>query len=172
MRGKDRIEIGGVARAHGIAGEIVVVTHDPESTVLESADELWLSGQSHRILRARGTQRGWLMLLEGVTTRTQAETLRGATVEVARELVPLEPGEFLLDDLIGCQVVLPDGRPWGVVAGIELDFQDRMVIHDGGVERLLPVVPECVVQVDLEAGKVVVDPPEGIPEMRITASDK
>lgn len=170
MRGKDRIEIGGVARAHGIAGEIVVVTHDPESTVLESAAELWLAGHGHRILRARGTQRGWLVLLEGITTRTQAEALRGATVEVARELVPLEPGEFLLDDLIGCQVVLADGRPWGVVAGIELDFQDRMVIHDGGMERLLPVVPECVVEVDLEAGKVVVDPPEGIPEMRITAS--
>lgn len=171
MRGKDRIEIGGVARAHGIAGEIVVVTHDPESAVLEAAGELWLSGQSHRVLRARGTQRGWLVLLEGITTRTQAETLRGLTVEVARELVPLDPGEFLLDDLIGCQVVLPDGRPWGVVAGIELDFQDRMVIHDGGVERLLPVVPQCVVEVDLEAGRVVVDPPEGIPEMRITASD-
>lgn len=171
MRGKDRIEIGGVARAHGIAGEIVVFTHDPESSVLESAGELWLAGQSYRILRARGTQRGWLVLLEGVTTRTQAETLRGAVIEVARDLVPLDPGEFLLDDLVGCQVVLVDGRPWGVVAGIELDYQDRMVIHDGGVERLLPIVPQCVVEVDLEAGKIVVDPPEGIPEMRIVASD-
>ncbi|HRC58545.1 MAG: 16S rRNA processing protein RimM [Myxococcales bacterium] len=167
MRGRDRIEIGGVARAHGIAGEIVVVTHDPDSMVLEDIAALCIAGTWHNVQRSRGTQRGWLILLEGISTRNQAEGFRGAVVEVPREQVPLEPGEFLLDDLIGCQVELADGRPWGTVAAIEPDYQDRLVIHHDGKERLLPVVPECIVSVDVEAGKIVVDPPEGIPEIPI-----
>lgn len=165
MRGRDRIEIGGVARAHGIVGEIVVVTHDPDSRLLEALEELWLCDVRYPIVKARFTQRGWLILLEGITTRNQAETLRGSPVEVAREAIELEPGEYLLDDLVGCDVVLADGRPWGKVAEIELGYQDRLVIHDGDVERLLPIVPECIVSVDVAAGKIIVDPPEGIPEM-------
>lgn len=167
MRGRDRIEIGGVARAHGIVGEIVVVTHDPDSKLLEDLEELWLRGVRYSIARARFTQRGWLVLLEGISTRNQAEALRGLPVEVDRTVIDLEPGEYLLDDLVGCEVVLADGRPWGRVAEVELGYQDRMVIHDGGVERLLPIVPECVVSVDVAAGKIVVDPPEGIPEIPI-----
>lgn len=167
MRGRDRIEIGGVARAHGIAGEIVVVTHDPDSTLLGDIDALWVAGVRHEISKARHTQRGWLVLLEGIATRNQAEAMRGQPVEVDRDLIELEPGEFLLGDMVGCEVFLADGRPWGVVAEIELGYQDRLVIHDGGMERLLPIVPECMVSVDVAAGKIVVDPPEGIPEMPI-----
>lgn len=172
MRGQDRIEIGGVARAHGILGEIVVVTHDPDSMVLEDIEQLWIGGVLYPVAQIRGTQRGWLVLLEGISTRNQAETFRGAVVEVAREAVPLDPGEFLLSDLVGCRVELADGRPWGVVAEIELDYQDRMVIHHEGMERLLPVVPECIVSVDVEAGKIVVDPPEGIPEIPIRVVER
>lgn len=167
MRGRDRIEIGGVARAHGILGEIVVITHDPDSSLIGELDALWISGVRHAIAKARHTQRGWLLLLEGFTTRNQAETLRGQPVEALREHIPMAPGEFLLGDLIGCAVVLADGRSWGTVAAIDPGYQDRLVIHDGGIERLLPIVPECIVSVDVAAGKIVVDPPEGIPEMAI-----
>lgn len=165
MRGRDRIEIGGVARAHGIVGEIVVITHDPDSRLLSEAEAIWLRDVRYGIAKARHTQRGWLILLEGITTRNQAEALRGQQVEVDRDLIEMAPGEYLLDDLIGCSVVLADGRPWGTVAEIELGYQDRLVIHDNGVERLLPILPQCVVSVDVAAGKIVVDPPEGIPEM-------
>lgn len=172
MRGQDRIEIGGIARAHGIVGEIVVITHDPNSKILEDLEALWLRGVRYPIAKARFTQRGWLVLLEGIATRNQAETLRGTPVEVDRDAIDLEPGEYLLGDLVGCEVVLANGRPWGTVAEIELGFQDRLVIHDNGVERLLPIVPECIVSVDVAAGKIIVDPPEGIPEMPLGPAGK
>jgi 16S rRNA processing protein RimM len=167
VRGRDRIEIGGVARAHGILGEIVIATHDPKSQVLAKLDAIWIGDQRCAIAKARHTQRGWLVLLDGVSTRTQAEGFRGKSVEILRNEIELKPGEFLFDDLVGCEVVLADGRPWGRIAEVELGYQDRLVIHDHGIERLLPFVPECIVSVDVEAGKVVVDPPEGIPEVAI-----
>jgi 16S rRNA processing protein RimM len=166
MRGDPRIEIGRVARAHGIRGEVVVVTHDPESAVLGRLETLWLGGVEHRVLGARDTQRGWLMLLEGIVTRTDAEAVRGRAVEVDRDVLELGDEDVLLHDLVGCQVQLVDGTPWGTIAAVESGMQDLLVIHDGEVERLLPLVDEFVRNIDLAVGVVTVDPPEGLPTHR------
>lgn len=163
-----RVEIGGVARAHGIRGEVVIVTHDPDSETLGRVEQIYVAGTPRRIAGARDTQRGWLVQLEGVTTRNDAEALRGARVEVDRADLDLDEDDVLLDDLVGCKVVLVDGTPWGEVAAIESGpGQDRLVIHDGGVERLVPLVDALVPNIDLDAGIITVDPPEGTPETKL-----
>ena len=168
MRGEARIEIGGVARAHGIRGEVVIVTHDPDSATLGSVDTIFVGGVERKVVQARDTQRGWLVALEGIATRTQAEALRGQPVEVDRDALELDPDDVLLDDLVGCEVHLPDGTPWGTVAEIMVGaHQDLLVIHDGEVERLLPLVDEFVTQVDLDKGVVTVTPPEELPESKV-----
>jgi len=159
-----RLEIGGIARAHGIRGEVVVHTHDPDSEILGAIDHVWVGGVLRTIKGARGTPRGWLLQLEGVLTRNDAETLRGLVVEVERSSIPLEEGEVLLADLIGCAVILPDGRAWGTIAEIEVGVQDLLVIHDGDMERMLPLVDQFVVDIDTVGRVVKVDPPEGLPE--------
>ena len=166
MRGDPRLEIGGIARAHGIRGEVVVHTHDPDSEILGEVKKIWVGGIEKTILEARGTpQRGWLVLLEGIATRTEAEYLRGQVGEVDREALQLSDADVLLDDLIGCKVVLVDGRSWGTIAAVELGkVQDILVIHDGPVERMLPLVDQFVTNIDIAAGIVTIDPPEGIPE--------
>jgi 16S rRNA processing protein RimM len=167
MRGDPRIEIGGIARAHGIRGEVVIVTHDPDSEILSRVDTIWVDGVEKKVLGARGTQRGWLVELEGVVTRNDAELLQGKQVAVDRDAIELEEGDVLLDDLIGCKVVLVDGRTWGTIAAVELGVQDLLVIHDGDIERMLPMVDAFVKSIDVAAGVVTIDPPEGIPEHRL-----
>lgn len=167
MKGDSRIEIGGVARAHGIRGELAIVTHDPASTVLDRAESIWIDGIEHKIAGARSTTKGWLVTLAGVETRTEAEALRGLPVEVAREALELADDDVLLHDLIGCKAQLADGTSWGEIVGVEADFQDRLVIHHGGQEYLLPLVDELVTSIDLDAGVVVVAPPDGLPSIPI-----
>lgn len=165
MRGDSRIEIGRISKAHGIRGEVVVVTHDAESEVLGDAETIWVGGVSRKILEARGTHRGWLIQFEGVATRNDAELLRGQLVEVDRDALELEDDDVLLSDLVGCKVQKVDGTPWGEIAEIDGGgMQDLLVIHDGEVERLLPLVDVFVTSIDLEAGMVTVDPPDGLPE--------
>jgi 16S rRNA processing protein RimM len=166
MRGDPRIEIGRIARAHGIRGEVVIATHDPESDVLDALPVIWVGGVQRRMIGVRGTHRGWLVQLEGIATRNDAEALRGQTVEVDREALALGDDDILLDDLIGCQVKLADGTPWGTIHSVASGMQDLLVIHDGELERLLPLVDEFVKTIDLEAGVVTVDPPDGLPEHR------
>ncbi|WP_428267482.1 ribosome maturation factor RimM [Haliangium sp.] len=162
----DLIDIGYVARPHGVRGALRVVTHHPESTSLLEVDELYLGRRRYRITSARPVQGAVLVELDGLRDRTRAESLRGRAVAVARDAIELDEGELLLADLVGCAVVLPDGSAYGTIAGVEVGPQDRLVIHDGPIERLLPLVPEFVVDIDLDAERVVVAPPEGLPESR------
>jgi len=166
-----RIEIGGIARAHGIRGEVAIFTHDPDSTLLERCGSVWIDGTERKIVQARGTPKGWLVQLEGVITRTAAEALRGQPVEVARELLELEEDDVLLHDLVGCTTRLADGTPWGEIVGIDVGGgpapQDRLIVHHGEVERLLPLVDAFVTAIDLDARTVTVDPPPGLPESPI-----
>jgi len=162
-----KIEIGGVARAHGIRGEVVIVTHDPDSATLGEIEQIFIGGAPYTISGARDTHRGWLVVLDGIATRTDAEKLRGLAVEVDRDALELDDDDILLADLVGCAVRRADGSPWGVVAAVEPgSHQDLLVIHDGDVERLLPLVDELVPAIDLDARIVTVDPPEGLPEHR------
>jgi 16S rRNA processing protein RimM len=169
MRGDARIEIGGIARAHGIKGEVVIITHDPDSATLGAVTSIWIAGTEYTVKAARDTQRGWLVLLEGVATRNDAEALRGKPVEVERTALELDENDVLLDDLVGCDVRLPDGKAWGTIAAIDISnpHQDLLVIHDGEIERMLPLIDQFVTNIDLEAGVVTVDPPEGLPEAKL-----
>jgi len=168
MRADARVEIGGIARAHGIKGEVVIVTHDPDSDTLAHVETIYVAGTPRRIVGARDTHRGWLVVLEGVATRNDAEALRGQVVEVDRSALELDEDDVLLNDLIGCAVKKVDGAPWGTVAAVESgDFQDLLVIHDGDIERLLPLVDVFVTNIDLDASVITVDPPEGLPESKV-----
>ena len=167
MNKKPLLEIGGVARAHGIHGEVAIVTHDPDSETIGRVETIVVGGVERKIVEARNTQRGWLVLLDGILTRSDAEALRGQTVEVPREALELAEDDVLLHDLVGCKVQLRDGTPWGEIVEIDAGFQDRLVIRDGAVERMLPLVDELVTDIDLDARIVTVDPPEGLPEMKL-----
>lgn len=171
MRGEARVEIGGVARAHGIRGEIVVFTHDPDSDTLGNLESIYVGGVERKILAARDTQRGWLLKLDGVVTRNDAEALQGKVVEIDRSMLDLDAEDVLLHDMVGCEARLPDGTPWGRVYAVDLgEFQDLVVIHAEGttpdqvIERLLPLIDDYVTAIDLDGGFVTVDPPEGLPE--------
>jgi ribosomal 30S subunit maturation factor RimM len=67
------VEIGGVARAHGIRGEIVVVTHDPDDVTLETCRELYIGGAKRAVTAVRPTPKGWLVVLAGLTDRNEAD---------------------------------------------------------------------------------------------------
>jgi 16S rRNA processing protein RimM len=145
----------------------VIFTHDPDSEILGEVQTIYVGGAPRKLSAARDTQRGWLVLLEGVATRTEAEALRGQVVEVDRDAIPIADDEVLLADLVGCAVRRMDGSPWGEIAAIDTGaLQDLLVIHDGDVERLLPMVDAFVKSIDLDARVVIVDPPEDLPESR------
>ena len=80
---------------------------------------------------------------------------RGATLEVERsELPPTGEDEYYTFQLIGLAVVEETGRVLGTVADVLPGVANDVLELDGGV--LLPMVEDCVREVDLAAGRIVV----------------
>jgi 16S rRNA processing protein RimM len=161
-----RLAVGYVARAHGIRGELRVHLHAPGSTALEGASVLFIDGVAFELDSARAAADAWLVRLVGVEDRDRAESLAGKPIEIERAELHLAEGEYLVADLVGCACEDPDGAPLGVIHAIVHGPQDLLVVRDAGrkVERLVPLVPELVPAVDIEARRVVLDLPEGLPE--------
>lgn len=166
------IRLGVVARAHGIRGELLL---DWDADTLDALDgPLFLRSGGRpprpiRILSWRPHGGRPLIRLEGVTDRNAAELLRGAEILASRADLP-EPDEDerYVADLLGCDVLLPDGTRLGRLDHLEAPGGGNLlwsVVADGGAEILIPADPRFIVSLEPEASRIVVDPPEGLVEL-------
>lgn len=105
------IEVGRVRGVHGLAGLVKVELHWGKSSALSEVERAVLelsSGERRELSVLRATPgKAWLVQFEGICDRDQARALMGARVLVER--APLAPGEIYLVDLVGAEVVAPDG---------------------------------------------------------------
>jgi 16S rRNA processing protein RimM len=108
-----------------------------------------------------------MVAFEGFLDRNQAETLRGTLLQVDAVDVPPsdDPDEFHDTQLIGLAADLVDGSRLGEVTDVlHLPHGDVLVVRraDDAGEVLVPFVLAMVPEVDVPAGRLVVDPPEGL----------
>jgi 16S rRNA processing protein RimM len=160
------VRIGKVVRALGLKGHLGVAGSEGALGVLERV--ALRSGDAEpafrRILEARPQGRLWAVQVEGVLDRGAAEALVGAEVLAFREeLGDAGEGLHYWADLEGLPVVTVAGEVLGTVTGLlETGGVDVLVVTGGRGERLVPLAP--YVEVDRAAGRIVVDPPEGLLE--------
>src|SRR5262249_45181395 len=69
----ERLEVGYVARAHGLGGEVRVHLHATGSTTLFDVERVWIGGREHAVEGARATNGGILLSLADVEDRDAAE---------------------------------------------------------------------------------------------------
>ncbi|MGB8933000.1 MAG: ribosome maturation factor RimM [Anaeromyxobacteraceae bacterium] len=161
-----RVRLGKVVRALGLKGLLGVAGTEGALGALE---RVWLErpGQAPvqvRIAMARPQGRLWALQVDGIDDRTGAEAWIGAEVAAERdELGEAGEGQHYWADLEGMPVVTVDGAPLGRITGLyETGGVDVLVVTGEGRERLIPLAP--YVEVDRKAGRVVVDPPDGLLE--------
>jgi 16S rRNA processing protein RimM len=159
----ERVQIGRVLRAHGVRGLVRVRA----GAVLAGLKSLFLDGKEYKIERATPERGDFLVQLAGVTDRTQADALRGRSVEVARgELPPLADDELYVSDLVGCRVFDARGALLGEVRDVfHSGAHEVLVVAREGGEFMLPLVDAMVTEVDLPARRVVCDPPPGLVDL-------
>jgi 16S rRNA processing protein RimM len=154
------LEIGHVARPHGLRGEVVV---DLLSTVEDRLapgsaldhDGRRLVVEASQALPGKASPRGgrWLVRFAGLATREEAERLVGATLRAE----PLVGAEGLwVHELIGSEVVDQAGEARGKVAAVEANPASDLLVLDNGA-----LVPLRFV-VSSEPGKLTVDAPAGL----------
>jgi len=162
-----RVCLGVVTGPHGVQGAVRIksFTEHPEDIARygpltdDSGDrcfELHLIGAAKGVVLAR---------LSGVEDRNQAEALRGLRLCLPRAaLPPTAAEEYYHADLIGLEAVLHDGRLVGRVRAVH-DFGagDTLELsRPGAPPVMVPFTRVVVPQIDLTAGRLVLDPPPGL----------
>jgi 16S rRNA processing protein RimM len=105
----------------------------------------------------------FLIKFQGIDARDDVAGLQGALYVRDNDLRQLEEDEFWPHDLIGCEVVTNTGASVGRVTEVVPGAaQDLLRVESEGDERLIPMVKDMVADVDTDARRIVVDPPEGL----------
>jgi 16S rRNA processing protein RimM len=148
-----RLEVGRVGRAHGMRGEVAVTLTTDRVERVAAGAVLWAGERRLEVRSSRPHQGRHLVTFDGVVDRTAAEELRGVVLTAE----PLDdPAVLWVHELVGAEVVAPDGTRLGVVAAVEANPASDLLVLDGG--GLVPLT----FLVSADEGRVVVDPPAGL----------
>jgi len=167
MAGGDRVCLGQIGAAHGVRGEVRLrsFTADPAAIAsygpLESED-----GRIFEIETMRPAKGHFVATLAGIADRNAAERLVNIKLYVPRERLPApdEVNEFYHADLVGLAVVDRSGLKRGTVIAIHnFGAGDLIEVRPeaGDKTELLPFDAATVPEVDLAAGRLVVELPAG-----------
>lgn len=164
---KQFLECGKIVTTHGVRGEVRVQPWCDAPEFLLEFDTLYLEKgqQAVTVQRARVHKNVVILQLEGIGTVEEAVKLRGKVVYVNRSDVPMEEGEYFVQDLIGCTVLDVDtGADYGKIYDVRATgANDVYYLRDAsGVERLVPVIPDVVLERDIDGGIVRIRPLEGL----------
>ena len=167
--------VGHLNKAHGTKGELFVwpLTDHPEGTfapgvILHLGDDTGNAPDPTRpslsVESSRPFRRGYLIRLQGIHDRDAAEALQGRYVlRPLGELEEPEEGEYFYHELLGLTVTTVDGETLGEIVELyELRPADLLEVKGTSKTHYLPFLASMVVEIDIEAGVLVVDPPEGL----------
>lgn len=171
----DEITVARIRRTHGLAGELQVQSETGDGT------ETFQPGRRFKVRiigretphttltleMSRPHKGGFLVRFAEVSDLEDARRLLGAELLLGLdELRPLDEGEFFLHDLVGLEIVEPDGCSLGTIADVyDAGGQILAAVVLDGREQLFPIRPETVRRIDIEAGTIEVSLPAGLLEL-------
>ena len=169
----DDVVIARIVKARGIKGEVAcdVATDFPER--FDSLDQVTVKmGGGERLRLA--VERHWfhkgrvILKFEGYDTMTAAEGLVGGLLVIPEsERMPLERGEYYEYEIVGSEVIDPEGRHIGRVTGLLRTGGTDLLVVEGEHKRehLIPFADDICIDVDLKGKRIVVSPPDGLLEL-------
>ena len=120
--------------------------------------------QCYKVKLTRPVAGGLGARLSGVATKEDADALKGTTLWVSRDRLPAAgDDEFYHADLIGLEVRDTGGVLLGRVSAVHNHGAgDLLEVTGPQGALLLPFTLAVIPTVDLSAGRIVADPPEGL----------
>lgn len=164
----DRVCVGAIAGAFGVRGEVRLKSFCSDPAAIADYAPLWTEdgARSFSVEITRVIPNGLAARLSGVATKEDADALRGVQLFADRTRLPALPeDEYYHADLIGLDVLDTGGTPIGRVrAVLNHGAGDLLEVHCSGLKAtvLLPFTRAAVPTVDVAAGRIIADPPEGL----------
>lgn len=158
------LRVGIISNTHGIRGEVKVfpTTDDPnrykklKKVILQTRrEQIELEIQSVKFFK-----QFVIVKFKGIDNINDIEQYKGLELYVTREnAVKLAPNENFICDLVGCSVIEDkDNKVIGVLEDVLLTGANDVYIvkTDDGKEILLPVIKDCILDVDVDKKEIKV----------------
>ena len=162
------VPVGEIVATHGLLGWLKVNPFNPETTAIAGDRQLILEKDGRRTAQqlesSKRNKRQILIKLRGVDAIDDAQKWVGATVCVdADTLAPLAPGQYYHYQVVGLDVYALSGERIGVITRVwPTPGGEFYVVQGPTKEFLIPAIKEIVEKVDFTAGRVIINPPEGL----------
>jgi len=163
--------IGKVIAPHGVDGRVKVYPFSDFPERVHYLEDVHLELETERkkyiVEKTSIHGRFWLIKLQGIDTRVQAEKLRESNIVIPlQERVSLPEDAYYHDQLIGLEVYSTDGELLGHITDVVSNGgHDQLLLKRTGQEKkesFIPAVKEFVREIDLSAGIMIVNLPEGL----------
>ncbi len=160
---EDILQVGVITSTHGIRGEVKVFPTTDDARRFKRLKEVILdTGKEQITLEIEGVKffkQFVILKFKGIDNINDIEMYRQKSLYVTRKnAVRLSKDEYFIADLIGLRVRNEDGEDIGVMKDVmETGANDVYVIDmNDGRELLLPAIKQCVLNVDVEEGFIVI----------------
>ncbi|MGV1791557.1 ribosome maturation factor RimM [Rhizobium sp. A37_96] len=153
-----------IGAAQGLRGEVRARAYTSDPTALGDYGHLHsMDGRSFEVLEIREAKNIVVVRFRGVNDRNAAESLNGLELYIERDNLPdeeLDEDEFYYTDLEGLEAVDDKGTSYGTISGIyDFGAGDLLELKGPGKRPvLIPFSEAAVLEIDLEGGKVLIDP--------------
>ena len=164
----DLICVGAIGGAYGVQGEVRLKSYTSEPTAIADYAPLYTEdcGRTFDLVLTGSVKNGLSARMSGIISKEDADALKGTELFVPRDRLPSLPDdEFYHADLVGLTVYDTGGAMLGKVRTVQNHgASDLLEIGGPGLKTtvLLPFTRSVVPTVDLAAGKIIADPPEGL----------
>jgi 16S rRNA processing protein RimM len=162
------VPLGEIVATHGLEGWLKLNPFNPETSAFDSSREVILDQAGdrtpHEIESSKRHGRQILVKLRGVDGIDEARKWVGAILCVdAAALGPLEPGQYYHFQVVGLEVCALQGERIGIITRVWSTPAGELYVVQGATkEFLIPAVKEIIEKVDFAAGRVIINPPEGL----------
>jgi len=163
------LRVGVIANTHGIRGEVKVFpTTDDVNRFKKLKKTILDTGKEHIELNVSSVKffKNLVILkFKEFDNINDIEKYKGCDLLVTREhAVKLEEGEYFIADILGADVYLEDGSEFGTLKDvIQTGANDVYeIITKDGKEVLVPSIPQCILERNIEEKKVVIHLMKGL----------
>ena len=159
---EDMLQVGVITQTHGIKGEVKVFPTTDDAQRFKKLKKVTLDNGKERreleITSVKFFKNLVILKFKGIDDINEVEKYKKAALSVTREgAVLLGENEYFIADLIGVRVVSEEGEELGTLDDVlQTGANDVYVVkNDKGEEILVPAIKDCVKNVDIDGGEII-----------------
>lgn len=162
------LECGKIVTTHGIRGEVKIYPWCDDPELFDELEVLFLDEQGKTAMTIEQTREHKGMVIckfEGLNTPEEANRYRNKILYARREDIPMEEGEFFIQDLLGVSVFDADsGKLYGKLVDVtetgannvyHIEFPNKEI-------KLIPAIPQVVISIDIDNERMDIRPLKGL----------